>query len=151
MRSYTFVRSNRLNRKPMPQYVHTYTHTYVCMYVCMYVQTYIIFFSSIYQLGTKTKKRMSIFKLVTMQLGSMHTTNAAVLACTHRRVRSITKPGFFSRAPVQGCQMVYFQNKNKNLGKFWRVLQRKMLVHIFYITWVDFTAIWYILCRFDIF
>jgi hypothetical protein len=26
----------------------------------------------------------------------------------------------------QGCQMVYLQNKNPNLGKFWRVLQWKM-------------------------
>jgi hypothetical protein len=23
----------------------------------------------------------------------------------------------------QGCQMAYFQNKNPNLGEFWRVLQ----------------------------
>jgi hypothetical protein len=26
-----------------------------------------------------------------------------------------------------GCQMVCFQTKNTNLGKFWRVLRRKML------------------------
>jgi hypothetical protein len=25
--------------------------------------------------------------------------------------------------PFQGCQMVYFQTRNHNLGKFWRVLQ----------------------------
>jgi hypothetical protein len=31
----------------------------------------------------------------------------------------------------QGCQMVYFQTKNPNLGIFWRVLQWKML----YILW----------------
>jgi hypothetical protein len=31
---------------------------------------------------------------------------------------------------VQGCQMVHFQTKNRNLGKFWRVLQRKMLVYV---------------------
>jgi hypothetical protein len=29
---------------------------------------------------------------------------------------------------VQGCQMVYFQTKNANLGKFWRALQWKMYV-----------------------
>jgi hypothetical protein len=29
----------------------------------------------------------------------------------------------------QGCQMVCFQTKNPNLGKFWSVLQRKMLVY----------------------
>jgi hypothetical protein len=28
----------------------------------------------------------------------------------------------------QCCQMVYFQNKNHNLGKFWKVWQRKMFV-----------------------
>jgi hypothetical protein len=30
---------------------------------------------------------------------------------------------------TQGCQMVCFQTKNPNLGKFWRVLQWKMLVY----------------------
>jgi hypothetical protein len=35
-----------------------------------------------------------------------------------------------------------FLNKN-NLGKFWKVLQKKMLVYI--------VAIWYILCQFGIF
>jgi hypothetical protein len=34
----------------------------------------------------------------------------------------------------QGCQMVCFQTKNPNLGKFWRVLQSKMLVY-FMDTW----------------
>jgi hypothetical protein len=29
----------------------------------------------------------------------------------------------------QGCQMVYFQTENRNLGKFWRVFQWKMLVY----------------------
>jgi hypothetical protein len=28
----------------------------------------------------------------------------------------------------QGCRMAYFQTKITNLGKFWRVLQWKMLV-----------------------
>jgi hypothetical protein len=28
------------------------------------------------------------------------------------------------------CQMVYFQTKNRNLGKFWRTLQWKMLIYI---------------------
>jgi hypothetical protein len=27
----------------------------------------------------------------------------------------------------QGCHMAYFQNKNYNLGEFWRVLQWTML------------------------
>jgi hypothetical protein len=38
--------------------------------------------------------------------------------------------------------MAYFQTKNPDLGKFWRVLQRKMLVY--------FTAIWSIVCSLDI-
>jgi hypothetical protein len=38
----------------------------------------------------------------------------------------------------QGCQMVRFQAKNPNLGKFWRVLQRKILVY--------FMDTWSILC-----
>jgi hypothetical protein len=43
----------------------------------------------------------------------------------------------------QGCQMVYYQTKNNNLGNFWRFLQWKMLVH--------FMAIWSILRHFGIF
>jgi hypothetical protein len=56
----------------------------------------------------------------------------------------------------QGCQMVYFQTKSPNLGKFWRVLYRKRLVH-FTVLWsislqfgilcghlVNLTVIWYI-------
>jgi hypothetical protein len=39
--------------------------------------------------------------------------------------------------PLQGCQMVYFQTKNINLGKLWRALQWTKLVH--------FIAIWSIL------
>jgi hypothetical protein len=37
----------------------------------------------------------------------------------------------FQKTPVlrhtadQGCQMVYFQTKNPNLGKFWRVSEWK--------------------------
>jgi hypothetical protein len=43
------------------------------------------------------------------------------------------KPVFFLRHH-QGCQMVRFQNKNPNLGKFSRALQWKMLVYCMY-TW----------------
>jgi hypothetical protein len=43
----------------------------------------------------------------------------------------------------QGCQMVCFQTKNPNLGKFWRVLQWKSLVY--------FTTIWRILLLLEIF
>jgi hypothetical protein len=45
---------------------------------------------------------------------------------------------------MQGCQMVYyFQTKNPNLGKSWRILQWKILVY--------FMAIWSIFCPFCIF
>jgi hypothetical protein len=43
---------------------------------------------------------------------------------------------------TQGCQMVCFQTKNLNLGKFWRALDWKMLIY--------FMAIWNILRTFDI-
>jgi hypothetical protein len=43
----------------------------------------------------------------------------------------------------QGCQMVYFQTKNSNLGKFWRALQWKTLGY--------FLNIWSILRPFNIF
>jgi hypothetical protein len=55
-----------------------------------------------------------------------------------------------SEAREQGCQMVYFQTKNPDLGKFWRVLEWKMLVYftvIWYILKVYFVAIWYIFPR----
>jgi hypothetical protein len=42
----------------------------------------------------------------------------------------------------QGCQMVYFQTKNPNLGNFWTALDWKMLVY--------FIAIWNILWTFGI-
>jgi hypothetical protein len=41
------------------------------------------------------------------------------------------------------CQMVYFQTKNRNLDKYWRALQWKMLVY--------FMDIWYILRPVDVF
>jgi hypothetical protein len=45
--------------------------------------------------------------------------------------------------PVQGCQMVFFETKNPNLGKFWRVLQLKISVY--------FMPNWSILGSFGIF
>jgi hypothetical protein len=64
--------------------------------------------------------------------------------------------------PTEGCQMVCFQTKNPNLGKFWQVLHWKMLVYfmdtwsilrslvIFYGHLVWFAVIWYIFSRFGI-
>jgi hypothetical protein len=43
----------------------------------------------------------------------------------------------------QSCQMVYFQTKNPNLGKFWRALE--------WIMWVYFMTIWNTLWPFGIF
>jgi hypothetical protein len=56
----------------------------------------------------------------------------------------------------QGCQMVYFQTKNPNSGKFWGALDCKLLIYcmaiwnilrtfgIFYDHLVQFVFIWYI-------
>jgi hypothetical protein len=43
--------------------------------------------------------------------------------------------GIISRFAMvyQGCQMVYFQTKNPNLGKFWRALELKRSVYSMYI------------------
>jgi hypothetical protein len=49
----------------------------------------------------------------------------------------------------QGCQMVYFQTKNPNLGKFWRFLPWKIL-GICYGLLVNFPTFWYIFRPFDI-
>jgi hypothetical protein len=46
---------------------------------------------------------------------------------------------------LQGCQMVCFQTKNPNLGKFWRVLGRLENVNIFYGLLEYFMEIWDIL------
>jgi hypothetical protein len=43
---------------------------------------------------------------------------------------------------MQGCQMVCFQTKNPNLGKFWKALDWKMFIH--------FMAFWNIFWRFVI-
>jgi hypothetical protein len=52
----------------------------------------------------------------------------------------------------QGCQMVCFQTKNSNLGKFLRALDWKMFIY-FMATWNlgNVMAIWYILYSFGTF
>jgi hypothetical protein len=53
----------------------------------------------------------------------------------------------------QGCQMVYFQNKNPNLGNFSSVSQWKMMVYVgilwafglFYSHLADLIDTWYVL------
>jgi hypothetical protein len=66
------------------------------------------------------------------------------------------------QALEQGCQMVSFETKNPNLGKFWRALDGKMLIcfmaiwnslgtfGIFYNHWVHFVFSWYIFSGFGI-
>jgi hypothetical protein len=54
---------------------------------------------------------------------------------------NITKISSCSLYQAQGCQMVYFQTKNRNLGTYWRDLQRMILVY--------FMNIWSILQPFD--
>jgi hypothetical protein len=66
------------------------------------------------------------------------------------------------RSVQQGCQMVSFQTKNPNLGKFWRAQDWKMLIYfkaiwnisqkfgIFYDHLVHFVFIWYIFSGFGI-
>jgi hypothetical protein len=51
---------------------------------------------------------------------------------------------------VQGCQMVCFLTKNPNFGKFWRVLQWKMLVYMYNGGLVHFTVFCYISWTFGI-
>jgi hypothetical protein len=55
---------------------------------------------------------------------------------------------------MQGCQMVYFQTKDPNLGKFSRVLQWKTLVYFMDVWSIPLTfvvTIWYILWSFGIY
>jgi hypothetical protein len=85
--------------------------------------------------------------------------------CCHLRVGLFPFPDFISAScdrllcaaedSVNGqcCQMVYFQTKNYNLGKFWKACQWKMSVFlrlngIFYGHLVHFVVIWYIFLRF---
>jgi hypothetical protein len=47
--------------------------------------------------------------------------------------------------------MVCFQTKNPDLGKFWRVLEWKMLVYFMFIRDILHMVIWYFLWSFGIF
>jgi hypothetical protein len=49
---------------------------------------------------------------------------------------------------TQGCQMVYFQTKKANLGKFWRALECNMLIYFMPILNIHIMAVWYILWSF---
>jgi hypothetical protein len=43
--------------------------------------------------------------------------------------RTLFGATFIFRDPVLGCQIVCFQTKNPNFGKFWRTLDWKMLIY----------------------
>jgi hypothetical protein len=49
---------------------------------------------------------------------------------------------------IQGCQMIYIQTQNLNLGKFWRALHRLENVYVFYVNWEYLSDNWYILSSF---
>jgi hypothetical protein len=69
---------------------------------------------------------------------------------------------WFYESTYQGCQMVCFQTKNPNLGKFWNAWHWKILIYfmsisnilhtfgIFHGNLVHFVFIWYILSGFGI-
>jgi hypothetical protein len=63
-------------------------------------------------------------------------------------MRRIIESANGSRILTRGCQMVYFQTKNRNLVKFWRYLDWKKLVYSVAIWNICITAIWYILWQF---
>jgi hypothetical protein len=79
-----------------------------------------------------------------------------------RAFRTVSVVQFGKVRQDQGCQMVSFQTKNPNLGKFWRALDGKMLIcfraiwnilrifGIFYDHLVQFVFIWYISSGFGI-
>jgi hypothetical protein len=75
---------------------------------------------------------------------------ANVFAGNPEQIRKRAEKDFVLPMKKEGCQMVCFQTKNPNLGKFWRVLQWKMLVHVFYGHLVNFTVFCYILWTFAI-
>jgi hypothetical protein len=83
---------------------------------------------------------LDIFKVVSapsIDLFSAKTCNMA----SHKKAFFLTCEAN-GRDGEQGCQMVSFQTKNPNLGKFWRDFEWEMLVY--------FMTIWNILWPFGI-
>jgi hypothetical protein len=113
--------------------------------------------------GPEKKKKPNLVTLiVTDFLNRISFRCACLRALTLVHLFSIfASQRFFS--PVElGCQMVTFQTKNPNLGKFWRAIDGKMLTY-FMATWnilqtfgifcdhlVHFVFIWYIFSGFGI-
>jgi hypothetical protein len=51
------------------------------------------------------------------------------LSCKKKsQLKRRSRASIHSHSPLQCCQMVYFQTQNPNLGKFWNVLQLRMLL-----------------------
>jgi hypothetical protein len=82
---------------------------------------------------------MYVIHMYAIHMYVIHASLGAFSAQSCRKHRACST----QTVPEQGCQMVYFQAKNRDLGKFWRVSQWKMLVH--------FMVIWSIFRPFDIF
>jgi hypothetical protein len=89
--------------------------------------------------------------LFAFKLQKMGTSGEAyIVALAHRSAQEESLMCEICTPPDLGCQMVCFQTKNTNLGKFWRVLRWKTLVY-FEVIWSNlwpsghryFTVIWY--------
>jgi hypothetical protein len=75
--------------------------------------------------------------------------------CRTASLSKLFKQGRPKMILEQGCQMVCFQTKNPNLGKFLRAIEWKLLVY-FMVIWLiiwpfgNVVVIWYIFPRFGI-
>jgi hypothetical protein len=84
-------------------------------------------------------KSLHMFGLIV----NVRTHCCAVLTARGRARGGTGGSGKTARSSLQGCQMVYFQTKNPNLGKFWRALEWKLLVYFMVIWNIHITAISY--------
>jgi hypothetical protein len=62
----------------------------------------------------------------------------------HRRLHQRRIRRYGDQGDQQGCQMVYFQTENPNLGKYWNALDWKMLIYFMFICNI-FMDLWDIL------
>jgi hypothetical protein len=53
-----------------------------------------------------------------------------IVGCIVKACYALKNDSNCEDALPQGCQMVYFRTKNPSLGKFWRALELKMLLHL---------------------
>jgi hypothetical protein len=78
--------------------------------------------------GLARRKVFFAFEMFTFAFCSRINIFAILLSSEEADVAS-----FADNATFQGCQMVCFQTKNPNLGKFWSALEWKMLVYFMFI------------------